>query len=130
MRLPTFWDRYNYLKIGGRVGKETFGANRYLNQMFYTSDVWRRFRRDMILRDQGLDLASEGLDIMRSIYVHHITPITDQDVLNHNEELLLNPENVITCSFQTHQAIHYGVEGMLPYFDLIERRPDDTTIWR
>ena len=128
--LPTFYDRYNYLKIGGKVGKETFGAHRYLNQTFYLSDDWKRFRRDMIIRDNGCDLGVLGLDVSKHIFVPHIQPITEHDILDRNFAVLLNPENVICCSFGTHQAIHYGADSLLPYFDLIERTPNDTCPWK
>lgn len=129
MSLPTFLERFEYLKIGGKVGEETFGAKRYLNQVFYLSDEWKFFRREIILRDKALDLGIEGLDIYKYIFVHHITPITEEDILSGNMAVLLNPENAICCSFKTHQAIHYGVATMLPYFDLVERTPNDTCPW-
>lgn len=130
MSLPTVWDRYRYLRIGGKVGKETFGADRYLNQIFYQSDIWKAFRRDMILRDKGCDLAAPGFEVFTHIFVHHITPITLQDVLERREEVLLNPENAICCSFKMHQAIHYAADSLVPYFELIERVPGDTCPWK
>ena len=127
--LPTIWDRFQYLRIGGKVGKETFGADRYLNQIFYQSDLWKRFRRDMILRDCACDLAVPDFEIYTTVFVHHIQPITVEDVLSNNFEVLINPENAVCCAFKTHQAVHYGIAEMLPYFDLIERTPNDTCLW-
>ncbi len=129
IKFNTFEERFNYLKIGGKVGKETFGSHRYLNQKFYLSDAWKEFRRDIIIRDSGCDLGIFGFDIYTHIFVHHLTPISENDILTNNYSVLLNPENAISCSFKVHQAIHYGSVSMLPYFDLIERKPYDTCPW-
>lgn len=126
--IPTFKERYRYLRIGGRVGKETFGYDRYLNQVLYTSDEWKSFRRDVIIRDDGCDLACDGFDIFNRITVHHIDPITVEDVLNRNPKVF-DPENVVCVSHNTHMAIHYGNEGLLIVAPP-ERRPNDTCPWR
>ena len=128
IEIPSFLERFRYLKIGGQVGKETFGYERYLNQILYKSGEWRRFRRDIILRDHGCDLACEGFDIYGKIIVHHIDPITVEDVLNRNSKVF-DPENVISTSLNTHNAIHYGDEYLL-MIEPVERRPYDTCPWR
>ena len=128
IEIPSFLERFRYLKIGGQVGKETFGYERYLNQILYKSGEWRRFRRDIILRDHGCDLACEGFDIYGKIIVHHIDPITVEDVLNRNPKVF-DPENVISTSLNTHNAIHYGDEYLL-MIEPVERRPYDTCPWR
>lgn len=125
--LPTFIERYRYLKIGGRVGKETFGYDRYLNQVLYSSPEWKRFRRDIILRDCGNDLACEGYGIFERALIHHINPITVEDVLERNPKIF-DPENVITTVLNTHNAIHYGDEDLLGIF--MERTPNDTCPWK
>lgn len=126
--IPSFLERFRYLKIGGQVGKETFGYDRYLNQILYKSGEWRRFRRDIILRDHGCDLACEGFDVYGKIIVHHIDPITIEDVVNRNPKVF-DPENVISTSLDTHNAIHYGDENLL-MIEPVERRPYDTCPWR
>lgn len=126
--LPTFEERYRYLRIRGCVGKETFGHDRYLNQILYTSPEWKSFRRKIILRDDGLDLGCEGFNIFGRILVHHINPITVEDVLNRSFKVF-DPDNVICCSHNTHQAIHYGDESLLPLLPP-ERKPNDTCPWR
>lgn len=126
--IPTYLERFNYLKLGGIVGKQTFGHNRYLNQILYNSPEWKRFRRNMVLRDRGLDLAHEGYEIVGSIYLHHINPITIQDILDRHP-MIFDPENVVCVSFDTHQAIHYGDETLLT-LGPIERRQYDTCPWR
>lgn len=128
--LPTFEERYEYLKIGGAVGKETFGYDRYLNQILYTSDEWRKFRRDIIVRDNGCDLACPGFDIPEGvkILIHHINPITVEDVLNRDPKIF-DPENVVATTLNTHNAIHYGDESLLTLAPL-ERSKNDTCPWR
>lgn len=128
MSLPTFLERYNYLRIGGRVGKDTFGRDRYLNQILYTSPEWRAFRREIIRRDQGCDLACDDREIQDKIIIHHINPITVEDVVNRNP-MIFDPENVICVSHMTHEAIHYGDDNLLMK-DPVERRPNDTCPWR
>ena len=127
--LKTFEERYRYLKIGGHVGEETFGYDRYLNQLLYRSPEWRKFRRDIIIRDRGLDLGIDGLEIFDNIFVHHINPITVADI-NTRKDSIFDPDNVITCSFDTHQAIHYGDENLLRQTELVERKPFDHCPWR
>lgn len=127
--IDNYIDRFNYLKLKGQVGKETFGSKRYLNQQFYRSREWRRFRNEVIIRDKGLDLAMDGYYISGKIIVHHIEPITS-DVLAFSPELALDLNNAICVSYITHQAIHYGDDSILKELELIERRPNDTVPWR
>ena len=126
--LPTFEERYQYLKIGGKVGEETFGFERYLNQEFYQSDEWKRVRREVIIRDLGCDLGIEGREIHSRIIVHHMNPISINDILSRSD-LLLNPEYLICTIKQTHDAIHYGDESLLIKAP-VERRKNDTCPWR
>ena len=126
--LPTFKDRFNYLKLDGVVGMETFGYDRYLNQVLYCSAEWKRFRRDMIIRDNGCDLADDDYEIVGKIILHHIDPITVDDVLKRHPKIF-DPENVICTSLNTHNAIHYGDESLL-IGDLVERTPYDTCPWK
>ena len=127
--LPTFEERYEYLRLGGEVGMETFGFDRYLNQVFYNSIDWKRFRRDIIVRDNGCDLGVEGRPIKGLIFIHHIGPIDRDDIVYKRLEILLNPNNAICCSFNTHQAIHYGDETLL-IKDFVERSANDTCPWK
>ena len=110
--LPTFLERFHYLKIGGKVGEETFGYDRYLNQTLYRSEEWKRFRREMIIRDNGMDLAHYDYEIVGKILLHHIEPITPQDILRRDPKIF-DPENVICVSLNTHNAVHYGDETLL-----------------
>lgn len=126
--LPTFIERYRYLKIGGRVGAETFGHDRYLNQLLYHSDEWLEFRDWIIIRDNGCDLAMPGFDLHERILVHHIDPITVDDVIKRHPKIF-DPENTISTSLNTHNAIHYGDESRLAILP-IERTPNDTCLWR
>ena len=126
--LPTFKERYDYLRLGGTVGKETFGYDRYLNQILYTSVEWRNFRRQIIIRDNGCDLGCDGFELFSRILVHHINPITAEDVLNRSP-IVFDLENVITTSHNTHQAIHYGDETLLPLLP-VERSRYDTCPWK
>lgn len=125
---PTFKERYDYLRLGGAVGQDTFGFDRYLNQKFYHSKEWAQIRRDVIIRDEGRDLAMEGYEIQNGLYIHHMNPIRKEDIVRATE-LLLNPEYLVCVSFSTHQAIHYGDEKLLPQLP-VERRPNDTCPWR
>ena len=127
IKLPTFEERFKYLKLGGEVGKDTFGFDRWINQRFYKSAEWKRARRDVIIRDEGQDLGMDGYDLHNAIYVHHMNPILPKDIVD-AEEWILNPEFLICVSFNTHQAIHYGDEDLLP--KIIERRPNDTCPWK
>lgn len=126
--LPTFLERYRYLKLGGIVGAETFGYDRYLNQILYQSGKWKRFRNKIIIRDEGRDLACEGYDICGSVLVHHIDPITVEDVLQLHPKVF-DPENVISTCLSTHNAIHYGDESLLN-IGPIERTANDTCPWK
>ena len=129
IKLPTFEERFEYLKIGGRVGVETFGYDRYLNQIFYKSDEWKSIRNYVITRDNGCDLGVPGREIAGNrILVHHINPITKEDILNRSE-FLLDPKYLITTVKLTHDAIHYGDESLLMK-DPIERSKNDTCPWR
>lgn len=128
IQLPTFLDRYRYLQIGGFVGKETFGYDRYLNQILYRTAEWKHFRRDMILRDNGCDLGCEGYEIFGNILVHHINPIMVEDVVNRNP-CIFDPNNVICTSLNTHNAIHYGDETNL-ITEPVVRKPNDTCPWK
>ena len=128
IRLPTFEDRFEYLKLKGSVGKDTFGHDRYLNQVFYSSMEWRRLRDEIIIRDNGCDLGIEGRAIGGKVYIHHLNPLDTNDILTHSE-YLVNPEYLICVSFETHNAIHYGDINLLPR-DPIERKRNDTCPWR
>lgn len=126
--LPTFKERFDYLKLNGFVGKETFGFDRYLNQVLYRSYEWKQTRKQVILRDNGCDLGIDGREIFGKILVHHINPITLEDINNRNPEIF-NLNNLITVSFDTHQAIHFGSYELLPK-DPVERKPNDTCPWK
>lgn len=131
--LPTFIERFRYLRLGGAVGQETFGFDRYLNQIFYKSDEWLSLRDHVILRDTGYgdyckDLGIEGRDIHGRILVHHMNPITKEDILKRSK-YLLDPEYLICTIDSTHRAIHYGDERLLVQ-DPIERTLYDTCPWK
>lgn len=126
--LPTFEERYNYLRLIGIVGEETFGYDRYLNQEFYTSKEWRQFRYRMIARDEGCDLGLSDYPIGGRVILHHINPLTIDD-FNNSSDALFDPDNVICVSETTHNAIHFGDESLLPA-DPIVRVPNDTCPWR
>lgn len=128
IRLPTFEERYEYLRLDGEVCAETFGADRYLNQLFYTSDEWRRIRDEVIIRDNGCDLAMEGYDIPGGIIVHHMNPIGVEDVLRHSGKLI-QIEFLVCVSKTTHNAIHYGSAALLPRGP-VERIQNDTCPWK
>lgn len=128
-KLKTFRERYEYLKLDGTVGEETFGFDRYINQMFYKSEEWKRIRNYVITRDNGCDLGILDRKIVDSvILVHHMNPITKEDIINKNE-ILLDPEYLITTIKPTHDAIHYGDESLLAE-DLIVRSKNDTCPWK
>lgn len=126
--IPNFEDRYEYLKLSGKVGKETFGYNRYLNQLLYRSKEWKRVRDQVIIRDNGCDLGVRGFEIGGRILIHHMNPITVDDVLN-RPEYCLDPEFLICVSNNTHEAIHYSDKGLL-LIEPIIRKPNDTIPWR
>lgn len=126
--LPTFEERFKYLQLDGVVGKSTFGFDRYLNQQFYTSKDWKRVRKEIILRDNGLDLGVEDHEIAGKIYIHHMNPLMVRDLVD-KTIYLLDPEFLICVSHNTHNAIHYGDDSLLPQ-PIIERRPNDTCPWK
>ena len=126
--LPTFIERFNYLKLDGQVCAETFGFDRHLNQTLYRSAEWKRFRRDIILRDNGLDLACEGYEMFGNIIVHHINPLTLEDILNRDPKIF-DPENVVSTCLNTHNAIHYGTADLL-ITEPIVRSKHDTCPWK
>ena len=129
IQIPSYIERYRYLRLGGKAGEITFGNERYLNQVLYKSPDWRSFRRGIIIRDNGCDMGMDGYDIQGPILIHHINPITVEDVLERNE-CVFDPENVISVSKKTHNAIHYGSEDLLRVDEIVERRPGDTIFWR
>lgn len=124
----THEDRFNYLKLGGHVGRETFGFDRYLNQDFYKSVLWRRTRDIVIARDLGCDLGISGYEIHDRVYVHHMNPMTVKDITDTNLDVL-NPEFLICVTHDTHNAIHYGDVNLIRRRQLVERRPGDTKLW-
>ena len=126
--LQTYEERFDYLQLNGVVGKETFGYDRYLNQILYRTPEWKRFRRDMIIRDNGMDLAADDYEIVGKILVHHINPLTVQDVIRRDPKIF-DPENVICTSMNTHNAIHYGDESLL-MIEPVVRTKYDTCPWR
>lgn len=126
--LPTFEERFRYLKLDGKVGEDTFGFDRYLNQVFYRSQKWKSIRDYVIVRDNGCDLAVEGYEIHGRILIHHMNPISLKD-LETESDFLLDPEYLITTVHNTHNAIHYGDESLL--FTLpVERTKNDTCPWK
>ena len=127
-RLHTFKERFEYLRLDGIVGAETFGFDRYLNQIFYNSDEWKAVRKTVIIRDNGCDLGMDGYDIHGKIIVHHMNPFSIDDVLHRKEELL-DPEFLISTVLNTHNAIHYGDESLLPSAPIVRTR-NDTCPWR
>lgn len=128
IKIPTFEERFQYLRLDGIVGESTFGFDRYLNQVFYRSQRWKKIRDYVILRDNGCDLAMEGYEIYDRILVHHMNPITARDI-EHETEFLIDPEFLISTVHNTHNAIHYGDESLLPLLP-IERTPFDTCPWK
>ena len=128
LQRATFAERYRYLKLNGAVGGETFGFDRHLNQALYCSDEWKRCRRDIIIRDNGCDLGCEGFEIHGMILIHHIDPITVDDIIKRNPKVF-DHNNLISTSHNTHQAIHFGDEGLL-ISSPIERTRNDTCPWK
>jgi len=127
-RIPTFKERYEYLRLVGIVGESIFGFDRHLNQVLYTSKRWRRTRDNIIIRDDGCDLGVKGYEIYDRIYVHHMNPITIEEI-EMESDTLFDPNFLICTSFNTHNAITYGSEHLLPQLP-IERRPNDTCPWK
>lgn len=126
-QLPTFQERFEYLKLNGKVGEETFGFDRYFNQLFYRSKEWKDVRNYVIARDYGCDLAIFDREIFGKVLIHHMNPISLDDIW-HSSDYLLNPEYLICVSKQTHDAIHYGDSSLL-VLEPIVRKPNDTTLW-
>lgn len=126
-QLKTFEERFEYLSLKGVVGQATFGYERYINQSFYASTEWRQTRNHVIARDLGCDLGSEGYEIYDRIYVHHMNPMTIEDIEQGNADIL-NLEYLISTTHRTHNAIHFGDANLLPK-KLVERRPGDTKLW-
>lgn len=127
-QLKTFEERFKYLQLNGAVGQDTFGFNRYLNQALYGSKEWRKVRNEVIIRDNGCDLGVYGYDICDRILIHHLNPITVDDILNRNPEVF-DLNNLICVSHRTHNAIHYGDEDLL-ITNVNERSKNDTCLWR
>lgn len=126
-RIETFEERFRYLSLHGEVGRSTFGFDRYLNQKFYTSTEWRQLRNYVISRDRGCDLGVVGYEIGNRLYIHHMNPITTNSIVRGNPKNL-DPGFLITTTHQTHNAIHYGDESLLPKLH-VERRIGDTKLW-
>ena len=131
IEIPTFFERYRYLRLGDRVGEETFGFDRYLNQKFYRSKEWKDLRNYIIVRDAGCDLAIPEREIPNGVkvFIHHMNPISPNDIL-FSTDYLMNPNYLITTTKRTHDAIHYGDEELLIEDAPIERFPNDTCPWR
>lgn len=127
-RLLTFEERFKYLSLTGNVGESTFGFDRYLNQMLYKSKEWRRVRYMVIERDQACDLGIIGYEIGSQILIHHMNPITIEDIESGNQDIF-DPEFLICTTYITHRAIHFGDESLLPKSPIV-RSPNDTTLWR
>lgn len=128
IQLKTFKERYYYLKLNGRVGEDTFGFDRYVNQSLYKSLKWKRTRSQIIIRDNGCDLGVDGYELDDYITIHHMNPITLEDI-EEERDSVFNPEYLICCSSRTHKAIHFGDENLLPK-EFVGRRPNDTCPWR
>lgn len=128
IKLPTLAERFEYLKLGGEIGAETFGFERYLNQKFYRSEIWKRIRNQVIVRDNGCDFGLTDYPIGGRIIVHHMNPVDSNDII-YQREVLLNPEFLICVGERTHNALHYGSFDLLPQ-DPIERQPNDTCPWK
>lgn len=128
LTIPTFIERYRYLKIGGKVGEDTWGHDRWVYQRFLQSREWRNFRHGIIVRDGACDLAIPGRDIYCNITLHHIVPVSKEEFMS-RPECLMDPENIICVSDITHKAIHYGDESLL-FTELVERTKNDTCPWK
>lgn len=124
----TFIERFNYLKLNGKVGIETFGFDRYLNQVLYCSQEWKRFRRQVIIRDNGCVFGLDGYNINGRLIVHHINPITLEQI-EQRDPMIFSMENVVCVTHNVHEAIHYGDESLIPT-DPIIRKPNDTCPWK
>lgn len=131
IQLPDFISRYEYLRLGGKVGEDTFGFDRWINQDFYTSKEWRKFRNMIISRDLGCDLACKDRPFLKGeiVVIHHMNPIDKNDIIHHTE-FLMDPEYVIATTDTTHRAIHYGDRSLLKAFEPTIRTPNDMCPWR
>lgn len=127
IKLNTFEERYEYLKLNGTVGESTFGFDRYMNQKFYRSSEWKQIRNHVIARDLGLDLAMEGYEIYDKIIIHHMNPMSVDDIKNSDSDIL-DPEFLISTTLNTHNAIHYGDRSLLKQL-FVERKINDTKLW-
>lgn len=125
--LDTFEERYRYLALRSSVGVSTFGFDRWINQQFYTSKEWRDVRHHVIARDEGMDLGVPGYEIYEKVIIHHMNPMTVDDLVD-GDDVVFNTEFLITTTHRTHNAIHYGDESLLAK-PLVERRPGDTKLW-
>jgi hypothetical protein len=126
-RLGSLEERFRYLSVRATVASATFGSDRYLNQRFYASQEWRSIRNHVILRDRGCDLGIDGFEIHDRVYIHHMNPMTIEDIVD-GDPSILDPEFLISVTLRTHNAIHYGDESQLPK-PFVERRPGDTQLW-
>jgi hypothetical protein len=126
-RLETFEDRFEYLSLSGEVGRATFGFDRWMNQRFYQSHEWQQARDFVIVRDNGCDLGIPGYEIHFRLLVHHMNPVTQEDLRN-GEDWIIDPEYLITTTHRTHNAIHYGDDSLLPRAP-VARKPGDTKLW-
>lgn len=126
--LPSFEERFKYCDLTGLVGEETFGHDRWINQILYQSDEWRKFRREIIIRDNGCEFALPGFEVFRYGTIHHLNPITKNDVVN-RRSCVFDPENVVLVASDTHKFIHYG-RGPAPAKTVVKRRPNDTCPWK
>ena len=127
--MSDFDDRFRYAKLDGQVGMDTFGFDRYLNQQFYRSKEWKRLRDQIIIRDNGCDLGVSGHEISGKIYIHHLNPLSPEDITESTEKLF-DPDNLVCVSAETHNAIHYGDESILEKNKIVERSPGDTCPWK
>lgn len=129
LRISSYDERLKYLKLNGVVGYETFGGNRYVNQILYRSVLWKKTRREVIMRDNGCDLAHEDYPLRERIYIHHLNPITLDDVLE-NRSSVYDLDNLVCVSFSTHNAIHYGGDLNIFTSQVVERKRNDTCPWK
>lgn len=128
VKIPDFFGRFEYLKLNGAIGELNQEVNRYLNQMFYRSSEWKSLRRQILLRDNGCDLGVTDLPILGRPLIHHLNPITVEDVVK-GHSCIFDPENLISVSHETHNAIHYGNAEMLKSNEVVIRKPGDTKLW-
>lgn len=129
IQIPSFIERFRYLKLNGHVGEDTFGFDRWLNQIFYHTPEWKAVRREVLLRDNACDLAHPEHPTAGRLIIHHMNPISEKDIVD-REDILLNPEYLISVTHPTHNAIHYGSESLLYEEKVIERRPNDLCPWK